>query len=164
MFNMYRIGIGKDIHKLKENIPLILGGVKIPYFKGLSSFSDGDVVIHSLVDAMLGAISKGDIGQLFPNNDEINKNRPSKEFLEITNSLIKEEGYTINNIDIIIACEKPKLKDYILTIRQSLASILSINVSKISVKATTNEGLDSIGRNESIEATSIVLLKGETYE
>jgi 2-C-methyl-D-erythritol 2,4-cyclodiphosphate synthase len=157
---MMRIGFGRDIHELVLGKPLVLGTVTIPYLKGLSSYSDGDVVVHSLVDAILGALAKGDIGQMFPNSDLKNKGRHSIEFLKEVNPLIKEAGYEISNIDIMITCEKPKLSDYILKMRGSIAIILGIDISKISIKAGTNEGLGVIGEGKAILAESVVLLEG----
>jgi len=157
---MMRIGFGKDIHALVVGKPLVLGTVTIPSMMGLSSYSDGDVVIHSLVDAILGALAKGDIGQMFPNSDLKNKGRHSIEFLKEVKPLIKEAGYEISNIDVMIICERPKLANYILAMRGSIAIILGIDISKISIKAGTNEGFDAVGNLKAIEATSVVLLEG----
>lgn len=159
---MFRIGIGKDIHALVIGKPLVLGSVTIPSMMGLSSYSDGDVVIHSLVDAILGALAKGDIGTMFPNNDPKNRGRHSIEFLKEIKPLISASGYKISNIDISIVCEKPKLANYIVMMRGSIAMILGINITQISIKAGTNEGFDSVGKEQAIEATSIVLLEGGT--
>lgn len=157
---MFRIGFGKDIHALVIGKPLVLGSVTIPSLMGLSSYSDGDVVIHSLVDAILGALAKGDIGTMFPNTDPRNKNRHSIEFLKEIKPLIRACGYKISNIDISIVCEKPKLQKYLVMMRGSIAIILGISITQISIKAGTNEGFDSIGKEEAIEATSVVLLEG----
>lgn len=157
---MFRIGIGKDIHALVIGKPLVLGSVTIPSMMGLSSYSDGDVVIHSLVDAILGALAKGDIGSMFPDNDPRNKGRHSIEFLKEIKPLIKAQGYKISNIDISISCEKPKLANYIVMMRGSIAMILGIDITQVSIKAGTNEGFDSVGKEQAIEATSIVLLEG----
>ncbi len=159
---MFRIGIGKDIHALVIGKPLVLGSVTIPSMMGLSSYSDGDVVIHSLVDAILGALAKGDIGTMFPDNDPKNRGRHSIEFLKEVKPLISAAGYKISNIDISIVCEKPKLANYIVMMRGSIAMILGINITQISIKAGTNEGFDSVGKEQAIEATSIVLLEGGT--
>ncbi len=160
MFSMIRIGYGKDIHALVIGKPLVLGTVTIPSMMGLSSYSDGDVVVHSLVDAILGALAKGDIGTMFPDNEPRNKGRHSIEFLKEIRPLISSCGYKINNIDISITCEKPKLANYIVMMRGSIAMILGINITQVSIKAGTNEGFDSIGKEEAIEATSVVLLEG----
>lgn len=157
---MFRIGIGKDIHPLVLGKPLVLGTVLIPFSMGLASYSDGDVVVHSLVDAILGALSLGDIGKMFPDSDPINKDRHSVEFLKEVKPLVKENGYEISNIDICIQCERPKLKDYILKMRGSIALILNISIEQVSIKAGTNEGFDAIGEGKAIEATSIILLEG----
>lgn len=157
---MFRIGIGKDIHALVIGKPLVLGSVTIPSMMGLSSYSDGDVVIHSLVDAILGALAKGDIGSMFPDNDPRNKGRHSIEFLKEIKPLIKAQGYKISNIDISISCEKPKLANYIVMMRGSIAMILGIDITQVSIKAGTNEGFDSVGNEQAIEAISIVLLEG----
>ncbi len=154
-----RIGFGKDIHILKKGFPLILGGVKIPFKKGLVSYSDGDCLIHSLVDAILGALAKGDIGTLFPDNDLKNKGRNSVEFLKEANDILKSENYKISNIDIFISCERPKLKDFIPSIRENLGEILDISTDKISVKAGSNEKMGYIGKNKAIECISVILLE-----
>ena len=159
---MFRIGIGKDIHALVIGKPLVLGSVTIPSMIGLSSYSDGDVVIHSLVDAILGALAKGDIGTMFPDSDPRNKGRHSIEFLKEVKPLISAAGFKISNIDICISCEKPKLANYIVMMRGSIAMILGIDITQVSIKAGTNEGFDSVGKEQSIEATSIVLLEGGT--
>jgi len=161
MFNMMRIGYGRDIHEMVVGKPLVLGTVTIPYLMGLSSYSDGDVVVHSLVDAILGALAKGDIGTMFPNSDVKNKGRHSVEFLKEIKPLIKECGYEISNIDVMITCEKPKLAGYILSMRGSIAIILGIDIDKVSIKAGTNEGFGYIGEGKAILAESVVLLEGE---
>lgn len=158
---MYRIGIGKDIHPLVLNKDLYLGTVKIPYVLGLDSYSDGDVVVHSVVDAILGAMHKGDIGQMFPDNDLKNKGRKSIEFLMEIRDLLKVEDFKIENIDISIECEKPKLKDYLEKIAGSIATVLQIELDRVNVKAGTREGLDSVGQGKAIESLAIVLLSKE---
>jgi len=160
MFSMMRIGFGRDIHALVLGKPLVLGTVTIPNLMGLSSYSDGDVVIHSLVDAILGALAKGDIGQMFPDNDPKNKGRHSVEFLKEVKLLIKDAGYEVSNIDIMITCEKPKLEKYIIQMRGSIAIILGIDIDKVSIKAGTNEGFDAIGQGQAIVAETVILLEG----
>lgn len=155
---MYRIGIGKDIHPLVLNKELVLGTIKIPYLLGLDSYSDGDVVVHSLIDAILGAMHKGDIGKMFPDYDLENKGKSSIVFLKEIRELLKEEKFNIDNIDISIECEKPKLAEYITKMEVSIATVLQIEPSRINIKAGTREGLDSVGQGKAIEATSIVLL------
>ena len=158
---MIRIGFGKDIHSFIIGKPLVLGGVTIPYLQGLDAYSDGDVVIHSVCDALLGSLSLGDIGVIFPNSDVVNKNRNSMEFLKIVNQMVKDRKYHINNIDISITCEEPKLSKYYENMRGSMALILGINIIQISVKAGTNEGLDAIGNKEGIESECVALVESD---
>lgn len=158
---MLRIGFGIDGHEFKENIPLYLGGVKIPYEKGLSSHTDGDVVIHSLIDALLGAAGLGDIGTHFPDSDDSIKNISSKELLiktlEIFNN--QKSTYTINNIDIVIVVNEPKLENFKEEIRKNLAGILKINIVQINIKAKTSEGITPKEEADGIHAYSVCLLK-----
>lgn len=154
-----RVGLGKDIHILKRGYPLILGGVNIPYKKGLVSYSDGDCLIHSLIDAILGALNKGDIGKNFPNNDIKYKGISSLELLKLTNNFIKESNYKIGNIDIFILAEKPKMNPYIEKMKKNISKILEIDSSKISIKAGTNEKQGYIGKNKAIECESIILME-----
>lgn len=159
---MYRIGLGYDIHRLEENRKLILGGIDIPFEKGLYGHSDADVLIHSIIDAMLGALALGDIGTHFPDTDEKYKDISSIILLKEIDKLIQEKNYKINNIDCNIIAQKPKLKPYVNSIRKSLADALNINIDLISIKAKTNEKMDSVGELKSIEAHSVVMLiKGE---
>lgn len=154
-----RVGLGKDIHVLKRGYPLILGGVNIPFKKGLMSYSDGDCLIHSLIDAILGALNLGDIGNNFPDNDIKYKGISSLELLKLTNEFIKESNLKIGNIDIFISCEKPKLRPYIETMKENIAKTLEIDVSQISIKAGTNEKMGYIGKNKAIECESIILME-----
>lgn len=159
---MYRIGLGYDIHRLEENRKLILGGVEIPFEKGLYGHSDADVLIHSIIDAMLGALALGDIGTHFPDTDEKYKNISSVILLKEVDKLIHEKNYKINNIDANIIAQKPKLRPYIDLIRKSLSETLNIDIDLISIKAKTNEKMDSVGELKSIEAHSVIMLiKGE---
>ncbi len=155
---MYRIGFAKDIHRLVKNRSLILGGVTIPYALGLDGHSDADVVYHAATEAIFGALSLGDLGQHFPNTDERYHNCPSHFFMEEAFILMNQKGYMINNIDISIVAERPKLAAYIQQMRENIALLLHTSVDNVSVKAGTNEGQDALGRNEAIEATAIVLL------
>lgn len=155
----FRVGLGKDIHKLKRGYKLILGGVEIPYKKGLVSYSDGDCLLHSLIDALFGAISYKDIGRIFPNNDPKYKNISSLELLKETKIILDNNNYKIGNIDIFISCEKPKLANYIDKMRGNISKILDISIEEISIKAGTNEGLGYIGKGKGIECTSVVLLE-----
>jgi len=153
-----RVGHGVDIHQLKENIPLVLAGINIKSNFGIVGHSDGDVVIHSLVDSILGALSKGDIGTFFPSNDDRWKNTNSSIFLDHTVTLMEKENYKISNVDINIILDKPFLNNYILSMRKNLSTIMNIDYGFISIKATTSDKLGFIGKNEGIMATSTVLL------
>lgn len=153
----YKVGIGYDIHKLEDNRDLIVGGVKIPYNKGLLGHSDADVLIHAIIDAMLGAAGLSDIGTLFPDNKEEFKNISSLILLEKVQELIKETGYTINNIDSNIIAQEPKMMPYISEMKKKLSKVL--NTEAISIKAKTNEKMDAVGRLEAIEANAVVMLK-----
>lgn len=154
-----RIGFAKDIHKLEEGKKLFLGGIEVPFEKGLASHSDGDVVLHSLCDAILGALNKGDIGIHFPPSDEKYKNKNSIYFLDNVTAIMRDSGFEIEYIDIFISCEKPKLKDYILLMREKIAKTIGISVDLVSIKAGTNEGFDSVGQGLAIESYASVLLK-----
>lgn len=155
---MYRIGQGFDIHKLVENRKLIIGGIEIPHAKGLFGHSDADVLIHSIIDALFGALALGDIGTHFPDNDSKYKNIDSKLLLKEANKLIKENGYKIINIDNTITAEEPKMKPYIPLMVEKLSEILEIKKDCISIKAKTMEGQDSVGERKAISTNSIVLL------
>ncbi|MCH5171343.1 MAG: 2-C-methyl-D-erythritol 2,4-cyclodiphosphate synthase [Erysipelotrichales bacterium] len=156
---MYRIGYASDIHRLVQNRKLILGGIEIPHTLGLLGHSDADVVIHALSEAILGALALGDLGTHFPDTDEKYRGIDSKLILKEVKRMMNEKGYVINNIDISISLEKPKLKKYIIDMRTTLAGILNIDLSQISIKAGTNEGVDAVGKEEACVATAIVLLK-----
>jgi 2-C-methyl-D-erythritol 2,4-cyclodiphosphate synthase len=153
------IGIGYDIHRLSANESLILGGIKIESNKGTIAHSDGDVLIHSIIDAILGAAGLGDIGDHFPDTDAKYKNIDSTELLLTVNRMIHNECLQIVNIDISIVLEFPKLFAYKNKIKDNLARILEIDVSKINVKATTNEKQDSVGANNSVVVYSVCELK-----
>jgi 2-C-methyl-D-erythritol 2,4-cyclodiphosphate synthase len=158
MNQKYRIGNGYDLHRLEKNRKLILGGIEINYELGLLGHSDADVLIHSIMDAMLGALSLGDIGKYFPPSDPKYKDVSSISLLDYVDKLIKVNGYKINNIDSIIQAEKPKLLDYIPIMKQKLAKILSVEENQISIKATTMEGLGPIGEGRAIAVHSCVML------
>lgn len=153
-----RVGIGYDIHKLVENRDLILGGVKIPYELGLLGHSDADVLVHAIIDALLGALSLRDIGYHFPDTDEKYKGANSLVLLKETIKLIQNEGYTIVNIDSNVICQKPKLMNYIDEMRKNISKVLDIELNQISIKAKTNEKMDSIGNGAAIVANAVVLL------
>ena len=153
-----RIGNGYDIHQLATGRKLILGGVEIPHEKGLLGHSDADVLTHAIMDAMLGALSLGDIGHYFPPTDEKWKGADSLVLLSQVNHLIQERGWEIGNIDSVIIAERPKLKPHIKEMRDRLAAILSLTPDQIGIKATTNEKLDAIGREEAIASHAVILL------
>lgn len=147
-----RLGIGVDIHRLVDGRPLIICGVKIPFEKGLQGYSDADVAIHAIIDAMLGAAALGDIGTHFPDTNPKYKDISSKVLLTQTFGLIRQEGYTLGNIDVTIVLEKPQLTGYISEMRKTLASILDVYENSISIKVTTAERMGFIGREEGILA------------
>jgi 2-C-methyl-D-erythritol 2,4-cyclodiphosphate synthase len=154
----FRTGIGFDVHAFAEGRKLIIGGIEIPNDKGLEGHSDADVLLHAICDAMLGALSLGDVGMHFPNNDPKWKDADSSILLSHVNDLIKSNGYEIGNIDCVLAIEKPKILPYIEKIKQKISNVLSIDKDQISVKATTTEKLGFVGRTEGIAAFSTVLL------
>lgn len=156
---MIKIGYGYDVHKLTENRKLILGGVEIPYEKGLLGHSDADVLLHALTDAILGALALGDIGTHFPDTDEKYRGIDSLVLLKEAYRLILEKDYEISNADMTISAQKPKLSPYIEKMRTNIADALNTNVENISVKATTTEKLGFEGRGEGISATCVVLLQ-----
>ena len=156
---MYRIGLGFDIHRTKERRKLYIGGINIPSKLGLDGHSDADLLIHTICDAILGALALGDIGEHFSNKEQKNKNKRSTYFLKKILKLLDKESYGIVNIDSTIICEKPNLSRYKNKIRKSLSSIIRINMKNISIKATTSEGLGPIGKNEAIACKTIVLLQ-----
>lgn len=153
-----RIGIGYDIHKTDKERDLIIGGVKIPHTMGLLGHSDADVLIHAIIDAILGALALPDIGTLFPDNDPQYKNISSVILLEKVRDLLLEKGYEINNIDSNIIAQEPKMMPYIPQMKKVLANALKIEENLISVKAKTNEKMDAVGRLEAIETNAIVML------
>jgi 2-C-methyl-D-erythritol 2,4-cyclodiphosphate synthase len=153
-----RIGNGYDIHRLVADRPLILGGVKIEHELGLLGHSDADVLTHAIMDAMLGALSLGDIGHYFPPTDPQWAGADSIELLQQVNSLILDRGWEISNLDTVVVAERPKLKPHIHTMRDRLAQALQLLPEQVGVKATTNERLDATGREEGICAYAVVLL------
>ena len=155
---MFRVGFGYDVHRLVEGRELVLGGIMIPYKYGLLGHSDADVLIHSIIDAILGAISRGDIGQHFPDTDPRYKGIKSTEMLKEVVRWTDEKGYKINNVDATIVAERPKLAPYIDDMKSRLSEEMSINVTNISIKATTNEGLGFIGRGEAIASYAVVMI------
>lgn len=154
-----RIGQGYDVHAFETGKQITLGGVVIPYYMGIKAHSDGDVVIHALVDALLGAAALGDIGQHFPDTDIRWKQRASGFFLHAVVQMLNEKKWAINNVDITIIAEAPKLQDYKNAMRTNLAQAMQIDITQVNVKATTNEGLGFIGRKEGIAVTAVVLIQ-----
>ncbi len=153
-----RIGNGYDLHKLVRDRPLILGGVTIPHEFGLLGHSDADALTHAIMDAMLGALSLGDIGHYFPPSDPKWQGADSLVLLHQVHELIKAQGWQINNIDSVLIAERPKLKPHIKAMRDKLATTLQVNPDQIGIKATTNEKLGHLGREEGIAAYTVVLL------
>jgi 2-C-methyl-D-erythritol 2,4-cyclodiphosphate synthase len=153
-----RTGIGFDVHAFANGRKLIIGGVEIPYDKGLEGHSDADVLMHAICDALLGALALGDIGQHFPDTDKTYKNADSKTLLQKVYSLIKEKGYSVGNIDAVVALQKPKIAPFIYKMRSVISEILNIELDRVSIKATTTEHLGFIGREEGISAIASVLI------
>lgn len=156
-----RIGHGYDVHKLVEGRKLIVGGVDIPYEFGLLGHSDADVLLHAISDAILGAAALGDIGGMFPDTDDKWKGADSLVLLEAVVKRVNDEGYFIENIDSTLIAQQPKMKPYILSMRENIANVCGIDVSQVSVKATTEEQLGFTGRKEGISAHAVVLLNNE---
>lgn len=155
---MFRIGQGFDLHRLVEGRKLILGGIEVPYEKGLDGHSDADVLLHAIIDSLIGALALGDIGKLFPDTDAKFKDADSKYLLKSVYDIIKKHGYKINNLDTTIIIQKPKLRDYIDTMRTVIAEILELQLEQVSIKAKTSEGVGIVGRGEAAIAEAIVLL------
>ena len=159
---MFRIGIGWDTHRLAEGRPLVLGGVRITADRGAEGHSDGDVLAHALADAILGALCEGDLGVHFPDNDPQWKDADSLQLLSRVNWLAHERGFHLVNADATITLERPKLREHIEAMRESLARILDADIGCVSVKAKTGEGLDAAGRGEAVTAQAVVLLRDES--
>ncbi len=156
--NKFRVGIGYDIHRLAEGRELIIGGVRITHEKGLLGHSDADVLVHAIIDALLGALALDDIGTLFPDTNPKYKDIDSTILLKNVYNLVKKEGYEIGNIDSNIIAQSPKMMPYIPKMKETLANVLQITPSNISIKAKTKEELDAVGENKAIEANAIVML------
>ena len=154
----YRIGTGYDIHRLEENRELIIGGVKIPHDKGLMGHSDADVLIHAIIDALLGALALPDIGTVFPDTDAQYKDADSVLLLKKVYDMVLNKGYKIGNIDSNIIAQAPKMMPYIPLMKECLSKALELEVENISVKAKTNEGVDAVGEKRAIEANAVVIL------
>lgn len=154
-----RVGIGYDVHKLVENRPLILGGVNIPFDRGLLGHSDADVLVHAIMDAILGALGMRDIGQHFPDTDDKFKDISSISLLEQVGDMVKKSGYSIGNIDSVIMAENPKMAPYLEQMKINISKALGIEPSMVNIKATTTEGLGFVGTGQGIAAKAVVLLK-----
>jgi 2-C-methyl-D-erythritol 2,4-cyclodiphosphate synthase len=155
----FRIGFGYDVHRLAEGRKLILGGIPIPFTKGLKGHSDADVLIHAICDALLGAAAQGDIGRHFPDTDDSYRDISSLVLLKKTREIIESAGYSIGNIDSTLVLEKPRVADFLREMIKKLASALECDENKISVKATTTEGLGFTGRGEGVAAYAVALLE-----
>jgi 2-C-methyl-D-erythritol 2,4-cyclodiphosphate synthase len=155
----FRIGQGYDVHRLAEGETLWLGGILIPHYKGTVAHSDGDVLIHAICDALLGAVKLRDIGTHFPDNSAEFKNIDSKILLKKSYNLVMEKGYEIVNIDATVSAQNPKLKPYIPDMEETMAEVLGISIDQVSVKATTTEKLGFEGREEGISVNAVVLVK-----
>ncbi|MCF7972367.1 MAG: 2-C-methyl-D-erythritol 2,4-cyclodiphosphate synthase [Phycisphaerae bacterium] len=155
----YRVGLGTDIHALAPDRPLMLGGIHIPFPAGLRGHSDGDVVLHAVIDALLGAAGLGDIGTLFPDKDPVYKNADSKGLLLDVKERLEKKRWDIVNVDVTIHLEQPRLEPFKGQIKRAIAGLLSMDFASVNVKAKTNEGLDAVGRGEAISATAVALLR-----
>jgi 2-C-methyl-D-erythritol 2,4-cyclodiphosphate synthase len=155
-----RIGIGYDIHRLVEGRKLLLGGVEIPYVKGLLGYSDGDVLLHAVCDALLGAIAGGDIGELFPDTAPRYNGIASTELVEKIMRVVEKKNFSLNNVDTVIIAQEPVLSPFKKQIKQNLANILKVNEECVNVKAKTNEGMGELGRKEAIAAYAVVSVTG----
>jgi len=154
----FRVGFGYDVHRLVEGKPLILGGVTIPNDKGLLGYSDADVLIHAVIDAILGALGKGDIGQHFPDSDPAYQGADSLTLLKKIVGLAHDKGFNVNNLDASIVAQKPKLSPYLNDMKERLSTVLEVNSDRLNVKATTTEGLGFCGREEGVAAYAVVSL------
>jgi len=154
-----RVGIGYDVHPLVEGRKFFLGGIEIPYSKGLLGHSDGDVLIHAICDAILGAISEGDIGVHFPDSDESIRGINSIKILSYVMELVKKKGFKVVNIDAVIAAEEPKIHPHRELIRKNIAKILNVDIDMVGIKGKTKEGLGFVGKREGIEVYAVALLE-----
>ncbi|HEU0001278.1 MAG TPA: 2-C-methyl-D-erythritol 2,4-cyclodiphosphate synthase [Ktedonobacteraceae bacterium] len=154
-----RIGSGYDVHAFAPNRPLVLGGITIPFELGLSGHSDGDTVIHAIVDALLGASALGDIGKYFPSSDARWENQPGSVFLDYVYSMLSQQNWAISNIDATIVAERPKLSPYIDAMRAYVATHLHLSLEQVSIKATTTDGLGFAGRQEGIACYAVALIE-----
>jgi len=157
--DVIRVGFGYDVHRLVEGRPLILGGVKIPYVKGLLGYSDADVLTHAVIDAILGALGKGDIGRHFPDSDPAYKGADSLILLRKVVKIAHDERFTVNNLDATVVTQKPKLTTYLNDMEERLSGVLKVDPQVVNVKATTTEGLGLCGREEGLAAYAVVTLR-----
>ncbi|MBM7573115.1 2-C-methyl-D-erythritol 2,4-cyclodiphosphate synthase [Aquibacillus albus] len=155
---MFRIGQGFDVHQFADNRPCIIGGVEIPYEKGLLGHSDADVLLHTIADACLGAVSEGDIGRHFPDTDPAFKDANSEKLLRHVWNIVEQKGYQLGNLDCTVIAQQPKMSPYIQQIRDNIARILNVEMEQVNVKATTTEKLGFTGRKEGVAAQAVVLL------
>ncbi len=155
----YRVGIGYDIHLLVEGRKLFIGGVEIPYSKGLLGHSDGDALMHAICDALLGAIAAGDIGEHFPDTDPKYHNISSAELVKTVMDLVKNKGFVVNNLDAIVIAQEPVLSPFKKQIQEKIAQIMQVNSDAVNIKAKTNEGLGEIGRKEAIACYAVVIVQ-----
>ena len=155
---MFRTGFGYDVHRLVEGRSLIIGGSRIPHDLGLLGHSDADVLTHAVIDAVLGALAKGDIGLHFPDSDPVYKDMDSMVMLKKVMEWVKQDGFRINNLDSTVVAEKPKLASYLMAMKERLSEVLGIHIDRINIKATTSEGLGFCGRQEGMEAYAVVTL------
>ena len=155
----YRTGIGTDLHRFGPDRPLVLGGIEVPYALGLIGHSDGDVVLHAVIDALLGAAAMGDIGTLFPDTNEQFKDADSRKFIAIVRELLAEKKWEVVNIDLTIHAEQPRLEKFKGQMKRSIAGLMEIDFNNVNVKAKSNEGIGEIGMGNAIASTAAVLLK-----
>lgn len=158
---MIRVGVGYDIHRLVEDRKLFIGGIEIPYIRGLLGYSDGDVLLHAICDALLGAIAAGDIGEHFPDTDPAYHGINSVKLLKNVVGLLKEKGFKINNVDTVIIAQEPMLLPFKKPMQKSISKILEIDEDCVGIKAKTNEGIGGIGRKEAIAAHAVVCVSRE---
>lgn len=155
-----RVGIGYDMHRLVEALPLFIGGVEIPYIKGLLGHSDGDALLHALCDAILGALGEGDIGEHFPDTDQRYYGISSVELLKVVVELVKKKGFGVENVDAVVIAQEPVLSPFKKQMEANIAAVLGIKEESVNIKAKTNEGLGELGRKEAIAAYVVVMLGG----
>jgi 2-C-methyl-D-erythritol 2,4-cyclodiphosphate synthase len=158
--DLFRIGFGYDVHRLVEGRSLVIGGVKIPYHLGLMGHSDADVLTHAIMDGILGALARGDIGQHFPDSDSAFKDIDSILLLKKVMEWVRQDGFRINNVDNTVVAEEPKLAPHLAAMKERLSEILEVQPGQVNIKATTTEGMGLSGRREGIEAYSVVSLVG----